>query len=316
MVKNVKRFLKKNILGIIIGGLIFGTAGVYAATYFPSDDVTYDNSVSGLSSTDVQGAIDELYNVCKAPAMGGDGILEDVPIVTSGDGLYKDEYEDRYFYKGTNPNNYITFNGEKAGWRIISIEYDGTIKIMKDTELEAMTWDDANTQNWTSPASLNTYLNSTYINTLRTTAQKQITIGNFSIGTVTERNNDLATQINNENSTRWQGKIALPTLSEYLRANSDKNNCGTWYKLNNNCAKTNWMYYPNSDWWTLTETKEKNSQYGAVHIVLGNDELDGVGSINSDRVTRYHYVRPTLYLSSDIKITGGDGSKNNPFVIE
>ena len=47
-------------------GLIFGTAGVYAATYFPSDDVTYDNSESGLSSTDVQGAIDELYGVMRS----------------------------------------------------------------------------------------------------------------------------------------------------------------------------------------------------------------------------------------------------------
>ena len=31
--------------------------------------------------------------------------------ITEGDGLYADEYEaGRYFYKGTNPNNYLTFN--------------------------------------------------------------------------------------------------------------------------------------------------------------------------------------------------------------
>ena len=97
--------------------------GVYAATYFPSNDVTYDNSSSGLKSTDVQGAIDELYNTCKKPSTGGDGILDKEPIVTSGDGLYEDEYEEgRYFYKGADPNNYVTFNNEQAGWRIMSIE--------------------------------------------------------------------------------------------------------------------------------------------------------------------------------------------------
>ena len=76
MVEKVQKFFKRNILGIIIGGLIFGTAGVYAATYFPSGDVTYDNTESGLSSTDVQGAIDELYNACSeatmAPTLGND----------------------------------------------------------------------------------------------------------------------------------------------------------------------------------------------------------------------------------------------------
>ena len=62
MRKRLSRVLKNRIFIFILGGLILGSAGVLAATYFPSSDVTYDNSSSGLSSTDVQGAIDELYN--------------------------------------------------------------------------------------------------------------------------------------------------------------------------------------------------------------------------------------------------------------
>lgn len=51
-------------------------------------------------------------------------------VVDEGDGLYKDIYEDgRYFYKGTNPNNYITFNNET--WRILSVETDGSLKIIR-----------------------------------------------------------------------------------------------------------------------------------------------------------------------------------------
>ena len=34
-------------------------------------------------------------------------------VVTSGDGLYKSNYEDKvYYYAGANPNNYILFNDE------------------------------------------------------------------------------------------------------------------------------------------------------------------------------------------------------------
>ena len=46
------------------------------------------------------------------------------------EGLYEDEYENsKYTYKGANPDNYIIFNDEI--WRIISINADGTIKIIK-----------------------------------------------------------------------------------------------------------------------------------------------------------------------------------------
>lgn len=59
----MKRSLKKNyklILGVIIGILISGV-GVYATTTISSSDITYDNSKSGLISTNMKGAIDELY---------------------------------------------------------------------------------------------------------------------------------------------------------------------------------------------------------------------------------------------------------------
>ena len=44
---------KSRVFLCILMALIVGIAGVSAATYFPSGDVTYDNKESGLSSTDV-----------------------------------------------------------------------------------------------------------------------------------------------------------------------------------------------------------------------------------------------------------------------
>jgi len=75
--------------------------------------------------------------------VSGKGTIVEKPItidelkltkVTSGDGLYEDAYEEgKYFYKGTNPNNYIMFNWYNH--RIISIENDNTIKIIKEISI-------------------------------------------------------------------------------------------------------------------------------------------------------------------------------------
>ena len=60
----MKKIKKKYIL-IIIGiliGLVISVGGVYAAVTITGSNVTYSNSSSGLTSTTVQGAIDELNN--------------------------------------------------------------------------------------------------------------------------------------------------------------------------------------------------------------------------------------------------------------
>ena len=56
--------IKKKYIFIIIGiliGLVISVGGVYAAVTITGTNVTYSNSSSGLTSTTVQGAIDELY---------------------------------------------------------------------------------------------------------------------------------------------------------------------------------------------------------------------------------------------------------------
>ena len=74
---------------------------------------------------------------------------QNVEVVTSGDGLYEDQYEDgRYIYRGSNPDNYIQFNNEL--WRIVAKETDGTYKIVRDELLPQnegytfMAYDEAN----------------------------------------------------------------------------------------------------------------------------------------------------------------------------
>ena len=62
----LKKLFKNRIFLCVFTALIVGTTSVYAVTYFPSNQVTYENSSSGLKSSDVQGAIDELYSTCES----------------------------------------------------------------------------------------------------------------------------------------------------------------------------------------------------------------------------------------------------------
>ena len=309
MKEKIKKIILGYLPGFITGLIICGTISVIAATYFPSNDVTYDNKESGLSSTNVQGAIDELYGVCFPPQVDFGGI--EVPVVDDGDGLYEDEYEDgRYFYKGANPNNYVTFNNERAGWRIVSIEPDGTIKIMRINSIGNQHWDTSGSNNWARPASLNTYLNGTYYNGLNSTAQSQIVAKDWSIGAVVFYNSNMTNQIKNENGTKWNGKVALATVSEYIRSNSNKNSCGSfrlYYDNSSSCKNTTWMYNSSiSYWWTLSP-----SSGGSNYAFMVNSS----GDVMNHYVNIYsRAVRPALYLSSDVTLTGS-GTQSDPYVV-
>lgn len=61
-------------------------------------------------------------------------------VVTEGSGIYKDSYEDgRYVYRGAEVNNYINFNDEL--WRIIAVEVNGTLKIVRNQSIGDMPFD-------------------------------------------------------------------------------------------------------------------------------------------------------------------------------
>ncbi len=316
MKEKTKEFLKKNLIGFILGVVSVCTVSVIAATYFPSNDVTYDNKESGLSSTDVQGAIDELYLTCTAEKVDVGG--KDVIVVDKGDGLYADEYEEgKYTYKGANPNNYVTFNNEKAGWRIISINSDGTIKIMKDGNINTsdnIAWDELGVNNWNRPATLNTYLNGDYYNSLTSTAQSQIVEGTYYAGGVTDDNNDMQDQISDEKAVTSKVKVALPTLSEYLRANSNKEQCGTFSLVRNNhftCRNSDWMINKYIwVWWTLSPVSDT---YEDVFYV--SDTGNVIDSATYGASTADLAVRPAITLSSEVQITGGIGTESDPYIL-
>ena len=234
--------------------------------------------------------------------------------VTEGDGLYADEYEPgKYTYKGANPNNYITFNNET--WRIISISSDGTLKIMRNESIGNMAFDSENSNEWET-SDIKSYLNETYLSTI-TTNQDKIVSHTWSIGGVTSNNSDLAGQIAGENGTQSQSvSVGMITVSEYLRANTNIEECGNLSINNENgttCLTTNWMYNIVSSGgylWTISPLATYSNYVFYVTSVAW-----GPGGVVVDFANySNHSVSPVLYLNSDITLTG-DGSQGNPYVI-
>ena len=230
---------------------------------------------------------------------------QNIPVITESDGLYADSYENgKYTYKGTNPNNYIIFSGET--WRIISINSDGTLKIIRTQNIGNMAWDTNGASTWNAPAILNTYLNGTYLQTLSN--QNQIVSHNWSIGMLDYNNNDLALQITSENATNWNGKVGLITPSEYIRANTNNEECGTASLVNSNynkCLNTNWMSSLGTNLWTISNA---SASFRPIYISNNsfNHDTEVAGSSRN--------VVPVIYLNSNITLTGS-GTEADPYKI-
>ena len=237
------------------------------------------------------------------PTVGGITL----PLASDGsDGLYADEYEEgKYTYKGANPNNYITFNNET--WRILSIEADGKIKIVRDELLSNRAFDSTNSNNWDRPSDIKTYLNGEYLESI-TLNKEKIVSSTWSIGGVTDDNNDLAGQIAAENGTQSQSaSVGLITVSEYLRANTNKEECGNFSLINDNystCKTTNWLV-KGTMYWTISPYADYSN---SVFYVFDD------GSLGNSYSLFPYAVLPAITLSSDISLSGS-GTAGDPYKI-
>lgn len=306
------------------------------------------------------------------PSDGVDMGGQNVELVTSGDGLYEDQYEDgRYVYRGSEPNNYIQFNNEL--WRIIAKETDGTYKIIRDEILPQnanytpMAYDVENhrlTENntyctnpqrgcgvfaavsgtfqtpdgkysgtVTEDSSIKEYLNNTYYPTLNGTAKTQVQSHTFNIGSVqfldVSGNDSIQKNIAGEKMYQWTGNVGLVNVSDLLRASTniactsatDEMNAVMQEVLKETCGSYLTTMSPINEelggigYWTMNafsaESVDNSSSVWYAAFTQGVGVFGSSGAYHDDNVG----ARPVLYLKSDIEITGGDGTKGNPFVI-
>ena len=291
-----------------------------------------------------------------------------VEVVTSGDGLYEDQYEaGRYIYRGSEPNNYIQFNNEL--WRIVAKESDGTYKIVRDELLPQnegytfMAYDVENhrlTENntyctypsrgcgvyaavsgtfqtpdgrysgtVTEDSSIKEYLNNTYYPTLNGIAKTQVQSHTFNIGSVQyldESGNDsIQKNIAGEKMYKWTGNVGLVNVSDILKASTNIACQSATDQLNKLMQETpevtcdsNYLLDTLADptgYWTINAASaESGDRSDRVWDAARDAGLAGLVDDDAD-IDDYGGARPVLYLKSDIEITGGDGTKGNPFVI-
>ena len=316
---SLKKILKSRLTFFILGGILFGFVGVGAASLIYSSDVTYDNTSSGLSSTTVQGALDELYEKAKnAPSCDSDGnctvtcpddksfISTDtgykcvttaentikklnVTTVTSGDGLYADTVTDgRYYYSGSSANNSIVFNGEP--YKILAIENDGRIKIIKMVNIENLQWNTAGTNVWAN-SPLKSYLEETWLPTQESGEDYQYLsdTNEWYVGAVSSKS-DIAENYTAEKKTVVNSAVGLISTSEFLKS---KYTGSTFLNVSIN-------------WWTISPYASSSSDAWFVYS-------SGLGK---SYVYRGSYaVFPVLYLKSSVSLTGS-GTSTDPYCIK
>ncbi len=177
------------------------------------------------------------------------------------------------------------------------------------------------TNNWARPATLNTYLNGDYYNTLTSEAQSMISSSKYYLGgynATSQTSQDMysyerkisgSDYYYSTNPNSWVGKLALMYESDYGYASA---NCET-KKLNDTettdlraCNDTNWLYNIKETEWLLPQGSSGSSDAFLVHS-------DGnVYNRLYVSITPFA-VRPVLYLTSAVQITGGDGTESNPY---
>ena len=242
-----------------------------------------------------------------------------------------------YRYRGASPKNYVKFNNET--WRIIGVfpTDDGTgnienrIKIIKDQSIGDKYWDTDESNNWARPATLNTELNTTYLNSLTSEAQNMISNTKYYLGgkNVTWNNGFVDTPLqfysyerkiqnttsnefyNGTNSNSWVGKLGLMYVSDYGYASS---NCENKMLLSltsstddlRACNTTNWLFKGNFEC-LLPQLAGFSSR---AFTVASDGYVDG-NNVSSNQFG----VRPVLYLTSAVQITGGEGTSSSPYTL-
>ena len=108
-------------------------------------------------------------------------------------------------------------------------------------------------------------------------------------------------------STGWIGKVGLMYASDYAYA-TDFNLCFEAigdYNDDDNCFVYNWLHSSNNEW---TITPNRYSGYYALSV-------SSAGNLTLPYVNSARFVRPVLYLKSNVTVVSGIGTVNNPYKI-
>ena len=240
------------------------------------------------------------------------------------------KFATEYRYRGGDSvvKNYVTFNNET--WRIIGViptedtngNVENRFKIVRDTSIGNYAWNTNKTNNWTG-ATLNTYLNNDYYNTLTSDAKNMIGTTKYYLGgySSTEITTDVIWQYERKNNANRSGyyygsnpvmqndankKIAIMYASDYGYGASKECTSNLNNYNNSTICKTpnNWLDKTQNRW-LLTPDSYNSGVALNVHPIAY--------VINSNSISNEYAVLPVLSLSSNVKISGGEGTSGSPY---
>lgn len=323
--------------------VISSVTAVYAVSLISASDVIYDNKQSGSSYDNVQGAIDDLYGIKGTSSGSSSSTSQKSNLITYITNLAKTDTTNLAYdgtsdnnlrYIGSDPNNYVSFNGEL--WRIIGVmnnvkDSNGTsasrVKLIRAESIGDLAWDTNNSKNW-SESSLENLLNDgDYYNRSGSYSDSGLTVQSRAmISNVTWNLGVLSTTAITPNEIykeergtlnisgipiEWIGKIGLIYPSDYGYAvgESIRSSClSTNMNVYNtsNCHTSNWLYASNQ--WSINVVITESLSNHVIRI------RDYDGFISSPSTGQYG-VMPTLYLSNNIKRVSGSGTSSDPYII-
>ena len=245
-------------------------------------------------------------------------------------GLYKSTATNTgdatYYFRGNVENNYVSFAGHT--WRIVRVNEDGTIRIVMQ---------DGINNNADIRFNLNNDDNHNYTYSYYTNSNAKTTLESWYQTNIESKKNlanSVATgayyceQAKVKPYDSWtSGNAVMTTYDKYtpnFKCESDGNGkgvvsssvglltydevvyAGGYYVKDN----SNYYLYNSAIYWcTMSPVGFSGSTSGIWYI-------DNNGHISLYNATGSIKLRAVLNLKADIQISDGDGSKNNPFVVE
>lgn len=237
-------------------------------------------------------------------------IIDDNPIVTSGNGLYL--ANNKYIFRGENINNYVDFANKK--WRIIKIDDDSDITLLLDENLDSVIWDDRYNSDKNSSLGINNFSVSRIKDTLNNLynsddlfndeQKKFLSSKSVCIDKIGEDDNiDLGYTCSSYDENL---NIGLMDIRDYINASIDSS-CNS---INDNqCQNYNYLASMESSksWWTITGDSSNTSK---VYYI------ESFGYISNKNAISMSYIKPTVYINKNVMYISGDGTKDNPYIIE
>lgn len=203
------------------------------------------------------------------------------PIIETGDGLYKVNNE--YLFKGKEVNNYVKYSNRL--WRIVKINENNSIELVTDDNQTVLIWGDevdyknSNIYRWLNKQEEVDHTGIFFDSLNKPAVYLDIT--SWCEGKI----------INNKLDCKKDNKkdyVSLLTTIDYVSAK----------------GKDSYLNDGTSSWLLGLDDKDEN-------IYLSKN-----GMISSTTPDSGYGVKPLITIKNNIDVQGGDGTKENPYLIE